>query len=345
MDSKNDILSYVKQKTLKNAFDSKRDFLNLFPEDSFDFSKSEYTHFIYFSTEEATEYLKDFLLFVKAYYKSEVFSYNNYYSIFDEFKKYCENNKIFLYTKTKMGLSLANYNNELLISCLQNLFGQNMILGNETNIAFNEEILRDKGSFTYPFFYYLYEKVKGYNNYKFVVEPLIDEDVEKIRNYYKGIPYKTALPFFLNPSNPYWKETKAVILSKIVSNTPTKAYAISEQNGLVIALIIANVENNECEIEIMSDSDYYNSDLSYAINFVCHDLFDNFEIDKITTTNNNKGLAFSSINSALVISRFKPSYNSDSSPDGFSKIKYELSKSSSEEVDVIIDNSIIKFAL
>lgn len=343
MDSTQDILSYVKQKTLKNAFDSERDFASLFPNDNFDFSKSEYTHFLYFSKEEATEYVKDFLLFVKSYYNMEVFSYDNYFSVFDEFKKYCDNHKIFLYTKTKMGLSLANYNNNLLINGLQTLFEETSLLGNEKNIAFSESIIKNKESFTYPFFYYLYDKVKGYNNYKFIVEPLIHEDLDKIRNYYKGTPFKEEPPFYLNPNNPYWKEVKSTILNLIVSTEPTKVYTISEPKGSVVGLVIANISNDKCDMEIICDSEYYNSDLSYPLDFICGDLFDNYPIEKIITTNNNKGIAFSGINSVLTISRFKPSYNSDPTFNGYSKIKYELTKDTHKESEVISNNSIIKF--
>ena len=344
MDSKQDILSYLKQKTLKNAFPSERDFSQLFPSDNFDFSKSDHTHFIYFSSEEAVEYVKDYLLFIKSYYNDEIFSYNNYFSVFDEFKKHCENNKIFLYTKTMMGLNLANYSNELLLSCMQSLFGANMVQGNESGIAFNDAILQDKESFTYPFFYYLFDKVKGYNFDKFIVEPLVNEDLERIRNYYKGVPFKNSLPFYLNPQNPYWKENKTAILNSIVSSTPTKTYNISEASGLTVALVIAEVEKDSCSIEIISDSEYYNSDLSYPIDFICRDLFDNYEIKKITTVNNNKGIAFSGINSTLTMSRFKPSYNSDTTLDGFSKIKYEITRDTAMDADVIINNSLIKFA-
>lgn len=339
-----DILNQIKH-NLKNAFNSERDFSALFPKENFDFSATEYTHFIYFAKEEATEYLTDFLLFIKTYYNEEVFSYENYYSIFNEFNKYCDRHNIFLYTKTKMGLSLANNSNELLLNELQNLFGNNMILGNELNIAFNSLILKGKKTYTYPFFDYLTEKTRGYNNHKFIIEPLINEDFEKIRNYYKGVPYKGILPFYLDPNNSNWKEIKNILLNDVVSTTPNKAYIIAEQNKTIVCFVIANVNIDKCNLNILCDSEYYNSELSFAIDFICRDIFEEFNVEKISTINENIELAFSGINSALTISHFKPDYSLESNHNGYSKIKYDLTKETNADLDIIISRSPIKFAL
>lgn len=339
----NEFLNYVKQKTLKNYFPSKRDFLELFPKDNFNFASSEYTHFLYFDKEEATAYLKDFLLFVHKFYKCEVFSFANFYSIFDEFKKHLEFHNVYFYIKTKMGLGIANHNNELLLSTLKNLFGEQNFLGDSKKIAFSEKVL-DSSTYNYEFFDYLTEKTKGYNHYKFIIEPLVQEDIDDIRNYYRGTPYYKELPFYLNPQNPYWKDIKTCILEKIVGSTPAKLYGISDENGTPKMLIIAEIDGSKCDINLICDSEYYDSDLSHAIDFVCNDLFTTFDVDKITTINHNKGIAFSGINSALTISHFKPDYSLSSEFNGYSLIRYELTKESNADNELLIDNSIIKFA-
>lgn len=338
----NEILNYVKQKTLKNYFNSDREFVKLFPSEDFDFSTSKYTHFLYFDKEEASAYLLDFMLFIKAYYKAEVFSYANYYSILNEFKKYMDNNNIFLYLKTKMGLKIANYNNELLLHELKQLFGNNHFVGNENNIAFSETLLKDKKEFTYNFFNYLIEKLNGYNNYKFIVEPLTKSNKDSICNYFKGVKYESTPPFFLNSERNYAKETKKLLLDKLLNDGTQKIYSISKDNTCK-CLIIANIINSVCDLSIICDSEYYDSDLSYPIDFICRNLFDNYDIKKIITINDNKGIAYSGINSSLIMSRFKPDYSLNSELNGYSKIKYELSKEDSLEIEQHIDNSLIQF--
>lgn len=339
-----DILNQIKH-NLKNAFNSERDFSALFPKENFDFSNTNYTHFLYFAKEEAEEYVKDFLLFIKTYYNEEVFSHENYYSIFNEFMNYCENHNIFLYTKTKMGLKLTNNSNNLLLNELQNLFGHNVILGDESNIAFSESVLNGKTEYTYQFFNFLTQKMKGYNNHSFIIEPLLVEDIEKIKNYYKGVPYKGPLPFYLDPNGPDWKETKNILLSKVVSDTPSKAYVIAQQNKKIVCLIIANVDNDKCSMTIMCESEYYNSNLSDPITFICRDIFNEFNISKISTINENTGLAFSGINSVLTIAHFKPDYSLQSDLNGYSKIKYELTKETNAELEIKVNNSLIKLVL
>lgn len=345
MNTGTEVLNYVKQKKLKNAFNSQRDFLSLFPEDNFDFSSTEYTHFLYFDKDEAIAYLQDFMLFIKSYYKCEVFSYQNYYSIFNEFKKYLDANQIFLYTKTHMGLHVANYSNALLLETLKNLFGKSHFVGDDKKIAFSDSVIKNKTSFTYDFFNFLTKKVDGYNNYKFIVEPLLTHDIENIRNFYNGIHYKGSLPFYLDITKPYWKDTKHTLLEYIVGSEPTKAYAISKEEGVIIALVAANIKNNTCELTILCNTEFYDSDLSYPIDFICDNLFNKYNISKIVTVNNNKGIAFSGINSTLAISHFKPDYSLNSNFDGYSQIRYELTREINGETTKHIDNSLIRFSL
>ena len=244
-----------------------------------------------------------------------------------------------------MGLNVANNNNALLLNTLQNMFGNNLVLGNDNNIAFSEEIVVNKNSYTYPFFNYLTEKTRGYNNYKYIVEPLVKCDYEKIRSFFKGIKYSENLPFYLDCKKPNWQNIKSVLIEEVVTSTPSKAYIIAEQNQTIVSLIIANINNDKCTLNIVCDSEYYNSDLSHPIDFICRNIFEEFNVSKISTINNNVGIAFSGINSTLTISHFKPDYSLKSNMDGYSKIRYDLSKETNMEADIKIDNSKIKLVL
>lgn len=338
----NEMLNYVKQKALKNYFNSEHSFFDLFPEEDFDFTNSNYTHFLYFDKLEGKQFLLDFLLFVKKYYNNEVFYYENYFSILNEFKKHLENNNVFFYTKTKMGLDIANGNNEYLLNKLKSLFGETHFVGDSKKIAFNEVVIKDKTSFTYDFFNYLIEKLNGYNYANYLIETLSNNTLNKIKNYYKGIPYGENLPFFLDTTKPYTKETKKFVIENIVTVNPIKVFAVSKDN-ICVSIIVVNINNNVAELKILCDSEYYDTQFDEAINYICYYLFNNFEISKISTINENKGISFSGINSSLVIAQFKPDYSLDSNNDGYSKIKYEISKDSFEESYVKLDNSIIKF--
>lgn len=342
MENTNEMLNYVKQKALKDYFNSGHDFFSLFPEENFDFSESNYTHFLYFDKSEGEAFLLDFLLFVKNFYKKEVFYYDNYFSVLEEFKKFMEENNVFFYSKTKMGLDIANNNNESLLNTLKNLFGASHFASDEKKIAFNDVVLNSKESFTYDFFNYLLEKLDGYNNGEYIVEPLLEKDLLKIRNYYKGFPYNGKLPFYLDPKNSHAKETKAILIDKLVAASPEQVYAISK-DGTTLALVIVDISNNVGNVDIVCDSDYYDSQLDSAISFISHHLFEKYDISKITTINQNKGISFSSINSALVIAQFKPDYSLESNLDGYSKIKYELLRDGLEDREIKINNSIIKF--
>lgn len=343
MESKDNILNYVKQKTLKNYFTSDRDFLSLFPEDNFNFNESKYSKFLYFGKEEALAYLKDFLLFIKKYYKREVFSFQNYFSIFDEFKKYLDKNNIFFYAKTKMGLNIANYSSELLLKTLKHDFGDELFLGDDKKIAFSSQLSLPE-SFTYSFFDWLCEKLDGYNNYKCTVEPLLKDDIENIKNFYKGIEYPGKLPFFLDTTKSTWKDFKNIILSDLVSDSPDKVFLISK-NLTPVALVIAKVVKTTCDLTIICDNDYYDSDISYPLDFICDEIFEKLGVSKIVTINNNRGIAYSGINSCLVMIHFKPDYSLGSDYTGYSKIKYELTYDDNKETSKYLDNSIIKFAI
>ena len=331
------IIDYIKQKTLKNYFNTDRDFSKLFPEENFNFVASEYTHFLYFDKEEAKDYLLDFMLFIKTFYGKEVFSYSNYFSIMDEFKKYMESNKVFLYLKTKMGLKIANYNNDLLVDELKKLFGKEYILSDEKNIAFGN-ILNNKNDFTYPFFDYLLKKLDGYNNYKYLVEPILNDEIEKIRKFFKGSKYNKS-PFFLKTSN---KEMKKILLDKLVTSSPNEVFCVSK-NNVNICLIIATINNNICDLSILCDNECYDSELAYPISFISNHLFKKYDLKKIVTVNENKDLAYSGINSALMMSRFKPDYSLNSEYDGYSKIKYELDQNENQNNEIIVDTTLIHF--
>lgn len=339
----NDILNSIKNHTLQNIFPSDRNFLELFPEENFDFSGTKYTHFLYFDVEEGKAYLSDFMRFISKFYSSEVFSYKNYFSIFEEFKKYLDSKNIFLYTSTRMGLNIANNNKDLLLDTLQKQFGEHLFLEDDDKVAFSNSLVSDT-PFNYDFFNYLLEKASSYNNYIFTVEPLMENDIQKIRDFYSGHSYGDAKHFFVNTEHPYWKNTKEVLLNHIVSSTPTKIYAISD-NGQIIMLAIAEVDGSTCNLNLLCDSECYNSDLSYPVDFICDDLFSKYDITKITTINDNKGIAYSGINSILTISHFKPDYSLNSSFNGYSRIRYELTRETNSETAQHIDNSIIKFVL
>lgn len=342
MDNTNGILNYVKQKSLKNYFGSSHDFFKLFPEDDFDFSDSNYEYFLYFDKEEGEAFLLDFLYFIKTNYAKEVFTYENYFSIFDEFKNFLEKNKVFFYSKTKMGLNIANYSNASLLSTLKNAFGDTHFASDEKKIAFNEIVVNNKEQYTYEFFNFATKKLDGYNNYKYITEPLLQQDCEKIRNFYKGFPLNTKVPFFLDSSLPYAKENKKLLLEKFVVASPERAYVISKDNAIK-CLVIANIEGMVAEIDIVCDSEYYDSELYDPILFICKHLFDNYDIKKIITINENKGISFSGINSALTISSFSPDYSLNSDKNGYTKIKYELTREKFNELTVNIDNSLIRF--
>lgn len=341
MNNTNEFLNYAKQKSLKNYFNSEHDFFKLFPEEDFDFSSSDYDFFLYFDKEEGSAYLLDFLLLIKKYYKKEVFTYENYYSIFDEFKNYLEKNKIFLYTKTKMGLNIANYNNASLLSTLKATFGDSHFASDDKKIAFNDVVL-NKTEYTFDFFNYVEKKLDGYNNYKYITEPLLEEDCEKIRNFYRGFPFEKKLPFFLDNTLPYAKETKKIILEKLVAANPAKCYVLSKDNDIK-CIVIANVEKTSASIDIICNCEYYDSGLSDPILFICKHLFDNYDIKKIFTINENKGISFSGVNSALTISSFSPDYSLESDLNGYSKIKYELTREKFGELTINIDTTPIKF--
>ena len=339
----NDILNSVKSHSLKNIFPSDRNFIELFPADNFDFSGTKYTHFLYFDIEEAKAYLLDFMCFISKFYACEVFSYKNYFSIFDEFRQYLDSQNIFLYTTTRMGFNIANGNKDLLFNTLQKQFGEHLFLEEDDKVAFSNTLISDK-PFNYEFFNYLLEKASSYNNYLFTVEPLMDVDIKNIRDFYSGHQYNGNKHFFINTEHSYWKHTKEVLLNTIISATPTKAYAISS-NGQIIMLAIANVDGSACNLTLLCDSECYNSDLSYPLDFICDDLFAKYDISKISTINDNKGIAYSGINSILTISHFKPDYSLNSSFDGYSRIRYELTREANSETKQSIENSIIKFAL
>jgi len=341
MNNTNEFLNYAKQKSLKNYFNSAHDFIKLFPEENFDFSDSNYEYFLYFDKEEGSAFLLDFLLFIKKHYPKEVFTFENYFSIFDEFKNYLEKNKVFFYSKTKMGLNIANYNNESLLSTLKSLFGESHFASDEKKIAFNEVVI-SKDSYTFDFFNYVEKKLDGYNNYKYITEPLLAEDCEKIRNYYKGFPLESKVPFFLDNTQPYSKETKKLLLEKFVVSNPERSYIISKDNDIK-CLVIASIEGTTANLDIVCNCEYYDSGLSDPILFICKHLFDNYDIKKISTINENKGISFSGINSALTISSFTPDYSLNSDLNGYSKIKFELSRDAFDNISVNTDTSLIKF--
>jgi len=239
-----------------------------------------------------------------------------------------------------MGLDIANDNNDSLLIRLKSLFGETHFVGDGKKVAFNEKVIT-KNSFNYDFFNYLLKKLDGYNNYKYIVEPLLENDLTMIKNYFKGFPFEKKLPFFLDTSKPYAKDYKKIVLEKIVASNPDRVYAISKDSN-VITLVIVNIEKNVAHLEILCDSEYYDSELDDPINFICKHLFSTYNINKISTINQNKGIAFSGINSTLVIAQFKPDY-SLGGDSGYSKIRYEISLDSFAESQVHIENSIIKF--
>ena len=342
--SQNNIFSYVKQRSLKNYFNSQRDFLTLFPADNFDFSSTKYTHFLYLDTEEAKEFLLDFLYFIKSYYNCELFSYENYFSIFDEFKTYLENNDIFFYTKTRMGLNIANYSSELLLKTLKQLFGESHFAGDKERIAFSDVVLSEKTSYTYGFFDFLTQKVDGYNYYKYIVESLHEQELNNIEKFFKGCHQCKKTPFYLSHTKQNAKDNKKQLIEKLISGEPTKVFKISKDEDNSIALVILKVVNDICNMTILCDCDCYDSDINIPLTYICGYIFDNYEVNKITTVNENKGISFSGINSALVIAHFKPDYSLESEYNGYSKIKYDLKEEDFVAEDVFIDKSIIKFA-
>jgi len=340
----NNMLNYVSKRNLKNYFNTQRNFIEIFPEENFNFNNSKYTHFLYLDKEEAIAYMLDFLFFVHTNYNNQVFYYDNYYSVLDEFKKYNEHNNILFYTKTKMGLNMANYNNELLLNCLKNSFGETHFVGDDMKIAFNEVVLKDKQTYTYKFFDFLTKKIDGYNNHKFIIEPIVDYELIQIENYFKGSLNIKYPPFYLCHSHQYSKEIKNLLLNKVVGSTPNKVFKISKSEDKTIALVIVNINNNISNIDILCDSEYYNSDISVAIDYICDYIFNNYDVKKISTINQNKGISFSCINSALVISHFKPDYSLENDYNGYSNIKYDLNKDDFINDNIIKDIRIIKFA-
>jgi len=329
-----------KSVNLINYCNTARNFGELFPAKEFSFKGYNYTHFLYLDREEGVMFLQDFINFIFQYYNAEVFSYDIFFDVLREFEKYLDENNVFFYNKTKMGMEICT-NYKSLYACLQSVFGAQNFVQDGKRVAFNK-IIATSSEYNFEFFNYLQEKLNGYNINSFVVEKLSQESLEHMRGFFKGNKYCNKIPFFLDNNASEFKAYKSIMISHLFDCDDT-FYAISALNKDIIGLVIAHVAGGKCELTIIVDYDFYDTNLHEALDFIYYDIFTNSDIAKITTINNNKGMAFSAINSALSISKFSPDYSLDSLNNGYSQIKYELSRSDFEEyvTPVLNKNNII----
>lgn len=328
---------------LKNYCATKHNFFDIFPEDEYDFSGKDYTHYFYFDREEAQCYFEDYCKFIVRNYQINMFRIDNYYSVIEQFAKYLEKHHVFYNNRTMVGISMSVKNNLALFKILKALQPSLQVNDPEKPVIFAFGEVDDK-PYTLPFFDYLEQKLDGYQYLKkYVVEPLVDEDLATLSSIFKGVKYVGDPLFIVNPNYKNVKLARNKIMADFIGTGALKTWCIS-YNGVIVAF--ANIVPDEKlhKLNILCNSEHYDLDFKNVVEYISIYAFENLGVSKLVCFNDNVEMSYSAVNSSLTIAGFKPNYLSETGERGYSKIEYSLNKADYEFKKIEPNKSIIKFS-
>ena len=323
----------LRRKKLNNYINIvEREFDDIFSREDYSFVNTKYKHFLYFGKEECRAFLQDYINFINRAYNTDVFALSHYYSIIDNFSKYLDANNVYFKYQTLTGVKLINHDGSELVKTFQKLVSP-LIIGNDkenpTRIAFGN--ITNNDAYTFEFFDLMEKKAKLYYNVSnYLIEPLFKEDVKGVERKFMGEQIKQDNPpFYLNFADRSHKEIKSLILQNFFTLTVgDMVWSIFDKElEKEIALVsITDIEKDKATINIVCESEYMNADFSKAIKQITYHVFTKTTLKKLLTVNHNKGLAYSNLNTCLIIAKYLPDYSTAPSEDGYTFINYSATK-------------------
>lgn len=329
---------------LKNYCNTVHTFSTLFPADEFDFSETDFTHFFYFDNEEAQIYFNDFKRFVVRVFQINMFRTGLYYDVVEQFAKYLAKQHVFFFNRTMVGISMSVKNNNALYRILMALDPTLQVNDEKNPLVFAFGEIDQNRDYSLPFFSYLEKKLKGYNySKKYIIEPLVEDDLNRLAGVFKGVKYVGNTPFFLNAGYKNVKMARSKILSDFLTDASfTWCVSLTADDSIVALINVVTVDGG-AKLNILCDSGYYDLDFKEVLKYVSNYTFQQLGANKITCFNDNVELSYSLINSSLTVAGFKPNYLQESGANGYSKIEYTLKKSDYEFEEFEQNKLVIRF--